>query len=465
MPEASSETLPLKVLFIAYFYPPTESTGVPGSMRTVKFVRALSNVEAHVLTTQPQVGPKADALGHLSLPVNGEKIHRVAVWDIFKALLAVRKFFTRRKTSPESGSASSPKTTFRSSAPNPDNKASAIQRLKDFVYDACYFPDQAGPWIIPATIRGVRETRKNGIDAIFATGSPWSGLIVGYLISKFCGKPLIVDFRDPWMNNPFHHSKGKLLDNLALRLERQVVQHATAVSLNTEPLLEEFSERYPEQRDKFLVLPNGFDPSDFEDIDAGNVGTDSPDLVLCHAGFLYGVRDPAVLLEAIRVANRKRAGESGKIVFHQIGDVQLDYNLRDRFSDLLEDGSLIIDEPVPYKQCLRSLASADLVVNIQPGTQTQIPSKLYDYLALGRPIINITPADGALGRLVASKGLGELYGFDDTEGLASALDARFSDGSRESFPGYQSASDFHIDNISDDLYRKLREVSSTTGQY
>lgn len=462
MQEASSETPPLKVLFIAYFYPPSESTGVPGSMRTVKFVRALSNVEAHVLTTQPQVGSEADALGHLPLPVKGEKIHRVAVWDIFKALLALRKFLTGRKTSPVSGSSS--QTTFRSQAPNTNNKASAIQRLKDFIYDACYFPDQAGPWIIPATIRGIRETRKNGIDAIFATGSPWSGLIVGYLVSRFCGKPLVADFRDPWMNNPFHHSKGKLLDSLALRLERKVVKHARAVSLNTEPLMEEFSVRYPEQRDKFLVLPNGYDPSDFEDISANDAGSGSPNLVLCHAGFLYGVRDPAVLLEAIRLANRKRAGKVGKIVFHQIGDVQLDYSLNDRFKDLLDDGSLIINSPMPYKECLRSLASADLVVNIQPGTKTQIPSKLYDYLALGRPIINITPADGALGRLVVSKGLGELYGFDDTEGLASSLDARFSNGSTEPFSGYQNAPDFHIDNISDNLYETLIAVSSATRQ-
>lgn len=51
MAENPADLQGTRVLFIAYFYPPTESTGVPGSMRTVKFIRNLGNGERHVLTT------------------------------------------------------------------------------------------------------------------------------------------------------------------------------------------------------------------------------------------------------------------------------------------------------------------------------------------------------------------------------------------------------------------------------
>jgi hypothetical protein len=95
MAEKCADLKGKKVLFIAYFYPPSESKGVPGSMRTVKFIRNLENGECHVLTAPRGVTQEADALAHISLPVNGEKIHRVASWDIFRLLLLIRSGLRR----------------------------------------------------------------------------------------------------------------------------------------------------------------------------------------------------------------------------------------------------------------------------------------------------------------------------------------------------------------------------------
>src|SRR5690554_4217322 len=324
-----------KVLFIAYFFPPTVSTGVPGSQRTVKFLRNLSNGECHVLTVPANVSDQDNALRHLSLPVNGEIIHRVAPWDMFKALLSLRKRVKgvfKQKASPvgtsETPVASQPaQSVFRSGSDTRDTR-SAFQKLKDFIYDLCYFPDQAGPWILPATRYGKKLVRKHNIDVIFATGSPWSGLITGYLISKATGKPLIVDFRDPWMDNPFHQSKGRLLDSWASKLERKVVKHASAVSLNTPPLRDAFIARYPDiEAERFFVMPNGFDLEDFPDLKPTANSTNLDTLTLCHAGFLYGVRDPSALLDAIEKANSQLTAQGKKIRFRQIGDIQLSYDL------------------------------------------------------------------------------------------------------------------------------------------
>lgn len=448
------------VLFIAYFYPPTESTGVPGCMRTLKFVRNMENGEKHVLTSTALVKAERDALKHLSLPVNNESIHRVQSLDVFKFLLRIRE--RTRKIRPSSSSKqnihqvqSVIKTECNEVETRPKGR---FQKFKDFIYDVCYFPDQAGPWIIPAVIRGVRVVKQHKIDAIFATGSPWSGLVAGYLISRLSSRPLIVDFRDPWMNNPFHQSKGRLLDNWSARLERRVVEHASAVSLNTNPLHAEFIRRYPDEpSNKFFVMPNGFDSSEFQDVVAEARVTDRASLLLCHAGFLYGVRDPSVLLEAIRAANRQLAGLGKRIVFRQIGDVNLGYDLKKRFADLLEDGSLILEPARPYKECLRALASADLVVNVQPGTRTQIPSKLYDYLAVNKPIINITSPSGALGTLVIDKKLGDLVGFEEETQLTDLLKAYALDENLSSFCGYENRDEFEISHITQTLAQRLHE--------
>lgn len=459
-----------KVLFIAYFFPPTTSTGVPGSQRTVKFLRNLSNGECHVLTVPESVRDQDNALRHLTLPVNGETIHRVAPWDAFKALLSLRKRVKglfKRGSLPagahDTSTAAKPsQSTFRSSDTGQDTR-SGFQKLKDFIYDACYFPDQAGPWILPATRYGKKLVRTENIDVIFATGSPWSGLITGYLISKATGKPLIVDFRDPWMDNPFHQSKGRFLDNWASKLEKKVVHHASAVSLNTPPLRDAFIERYPEiEAERFFVMPNGFDPADFPAQTTLNGEAVSDTFDLYHAGFLYGVRDPAPLLEAIRSFNKEKSHGQPDIRFIQIGDIQLSYDVKERFSDLLADGSLILEPAKPYSECLQALRSASALVNIQPHTVSQVPSKLYDYLGLDRPILNITPADGALGRMVTDENIGLLADPDDDQATRSAL-RRLVDAhpSNQPFDGYLARGKFSIRSISGDLASKIQQVAAS----
>jgi hypothetical protein len=453
------------VLFIAYFYPPTESTGVPGSMRTVKFIRHLSGGQCHVLTTPPSVPMAKNALSHLILPVNGEVIHRVKPLDVFKLILRVRvslkKLLGKQKASTTANKAAET-TTFKSSSGNSTTQQkNGFQKLKDFIYDLCYFPDQAGPWILPASRRGVDIVKKNKIHAVFATGSPWSSLIAGYRISKATGVPLIVDFRDPWMNNPFHQSKGSILDSWSKRLEEKVIHHASAVSLNTEPLLQEFLERYPNQpTGKFFVMPNGFDESDFQSVPEEEISSESNTVTLCHAGFLYGVRDPAALLDAIRDTNQsfQTEGVSKKIILRQIGDVQLGYDLKQRYKDLVDDGSLIIESPRPYLDCLKALKIADVVVNIQPATRSQIPSKLYDYLAINRPILSITPADGALGKLVAEKNIGEQADFHEGDKLKTIL-KDLVDGLDVPFYGYEARADFNVATIANTLSNCVKKIS------
>lgn len=465
MTEKRADLQGTRVLFIAYFYPPTESTGVPGSMRTVKFIRNLENGECHVLTAPPRVTPSEDALAHISLPVNHEKIHRVASWDVFRLLLAIRSGLRRLAgKAKQTGEAASNKTsapTFKADANTAE--ISRSQRLKDFVYNLCYFPDQAGPWIIPAFLKGRKLVRQQGLDVIFATGSPWSGLITGYLISRTTGKPLVIDFRDPWVNNPFHQSKGKLLDKWAATIERKVVHHAAAVSLNTEPLMDEFLSRYPaENRDKFFVMPNGIDQRDFDQIEPIKPNEkDNNTLNLCHAGFLYGVRDPAPLLDAVRKVNEALEGTKQRIVFTQIGDISLDYDIRQSYSDLIEKGLLILEPGKPYQACLQSLAASDIVVNIQSGTKTQIPSKLYDYLAINRPILHLTPETGALGQLVRKYQLGTCIEPQSTDQLENYLSEQFSDSisTAKNDEEYPNRNQFRIKRISANLAKTLARLA------
>ena len=265
--EATSR--PVKALFVAYYYPPAAGPGLPGTMRSVKFIRNLDNAKIHVLSNVPaRYGPNIKLDLDMELPINCESIHRVPGIDFFRSAL---RFKARLASliAKRSSSDAKTKTVFSSmsDSTNPissQRPLSTFQKLKDFIYHLFYFPDQESPWILRAALWGRRIVVKEKLDVIFATGSPWSALAVGYLISILTGRPLVADFRDPWVNNPFHLSKGKLLDGFASLFERRIVQRAAVVSLNTDPLREDFIVRYPEvPANRFVVLPNGFDPQDF----------------------------------------------------------------------------------------------------------------------------------------------------------------------------------------------------------
>ena len=89
-------------------------------------------------------------------------------------------------------------------------------------------------------------------------------------------------------------------------------------------------------------------------------------------------------------------------------------------------------------------------------TEKEIPSKLYDYLAINRPILNITQADGALGQIVTKYKLGELFGFNDEKELTQAL-IRIGQTYQSStdFIGYTARKEFDCAIITAQLVHKI----------
>lgn len=412
------------LLFIAYLYPPAGGKALPGVQRTVKFVRYLDRFSPWVLTLRPDRYPEFfSADNATALPVAGERIEYAGALDLFSILLQFREWV--RPNGPSSQAAESRSSETVPTTPTVEG-AGRFQAIKDLVSGLLRFPDYAHPWIFPAILKGRELIRRQNIDVIFATGMPWTSLTVGWCLKKLTGAKLMVDFRDPWVGNLFASPKPRLIQRMESGLERRIVSDADLVSLNTDPLREEFIERYPHvPANRFVTLPNGFDPHDFADISSseapGKADGNGPSLTVSHAGFLYGMRDPRPLLEAVDVIRRETPEIAERIRFEQMGDIQLTYdphqwaaerNLTAQFADR---GSL------PYRECLQRMAGSDILLIIQQDTLTQIPSKLYEYIYLNKPILTIASREGALGRAIETHGFGEIFTPDEVAGIADYL--------------------------------------------
>jgi glycosyltransferase involved in cell wall biosynthesis len=463
-----------KILFIAYSYPPVGGGGLPGVQRIVKFVRHLDFNKAYILTVNPDYYPDYVVLDNkLELPINSETVIGTKAIDIFKIMISIKKlflYFRKHNTNVNQNSSSSTSMDHCDSndtcsdAWYKKNNRSRIESFKDFVYNIFYFPDDASPWILPAIFGGLKIIKRHKITVLFATGMPWTSLLVAYVLSRLTGVPLVVDFRDPWIGNPFHVSKGKLLDRLAIRLEKIIIKHARLVSANTEELRNAFVERYSYiNPGKFTTLSNGYDVNDYEHLLQTKKLDDQKNteqtLVLTHAGFLYGTRDPSPILEAIKIISKIK-NSNVKIIFCQIGKISLNYNFYEEFKDLLVEKRIILVNQLPYKECLEKLLQADVLLNIQPKTMTQIPSKIYDYLCLKLPILTISPLDGALGRMVKHYSLGDIFDPEDIDGISSYILEQSEEKQKKGriSVNYKNRELFDVRKIANSLSQSLRNI-------
>ncbi len=74
--------------------------------------------------------------------------------------------------------------------------------LRKLLYNSFWFPDEKNNWIPGAFFSGLRILSRGKISVIYVSGYPWSAFLVGALLSKLKGIPLILDFRDAWTLNP-----------------------------------------------------------------------------------------------------------------------------------------------------------------------------------------------------------------------------------------------------------------------
>ncbi len=413
------------VLIVAFHFPPAAGQYLPGTQRAVKLTRYLPRHGwiPRVLTVTEKSYPEYVQLDPKLVEVLPPTliVDRTRKISILTALLKIKKMIfgnvrrflrARRRGKHDSRSSGSQQGNTR------------LRAAKDFVTELFEIPDEVSGWILPATLRGRKLIRANGLDAIIATGRPWSSLVIGALLRKMTGIPLITDFRDPWMTNPFRESHSTFKENMDSRLERFVIRNSDVIIANTERLRNEFVSRYPTiDSGRFTCIPNGFDELDFPaSTPEGTSPTNQKTFTLVHAGFLYGRRDPRILVDAVKVLTDREDLHRNDLLVKLIGPRELPYDL----SDYIEDHDLrhffeVIDS-VPFDESLKHLASASMAILLQPNTSTQVPSKLFENIGLGKKTIAIAAKDSETARLFSDYDLGFFADSSDVENVADVIE-------------------------------------------
>jgi glycosyltransferase involved in cell wall biosynthesis len=224
-------------------------------------------------------------------------------------------------------------------------------------------------------------------DAILTTGPPHSNHDIGMWLTEKTGIPWVADFRDPYVIDrrygPFG-PLGRLRAHAHNRYEQAIYERA-ALLVHAIPLHARWARRrYPFARKRIRILPNGCP----RELTGGDL---KPYLA-------EGQR------KSIRVIGRIGPGEALQIAsaLHQISNEGSELELRivgaeptnrTALARLLGE-RLVTTGPVRHEDALRHMVGADVLVSSlsreREGT-LGLSSKLYEYLATGKPVIAINP--------------------------------------------------------------------------
>ena len=351
----------MKVLIAAYHYPPLGGGGV---FRSLKFSRYLPEFgyKPYVLTVKNPLRSQKDPL---------------LMKDIPREASIIRTFSFEHRI-------------FR-----------APRHFLNISLKWFFVPDEHIGWLPTAVSEGVKLIKKNNINVIYATGPVWTTFLIGFLLKKKTKKPLIIDFRDPWINNSNLKYPTKLHEFIEKSLEKKIVTQANYIIAATDLIRDDLIKRYPFVASKIETITNGFDPEDFKNL---NLNTKSSKFRITYAGSIYGLLTARSFLSALKelIIENEEFKKNIEVVFvGNYGKETLSLVKEMRLADYVK-----LKEYIPHKKCLELVMNSDvllLLITILGSKGKEIlTGKIFEYLASQNPILAIAPVDGLASKLIRS---------------------------------------------------------------
>lgn len=311
------------------------------------------------------------------------------------------------------------KSTAAARRSDPGPASGLVRLLRRWVM----IPDGQVTWLPAAAAVGLQHLRSDPAQVIYSTSPPASAHLLGMLLKSLTGLPWVADFRDSWVSDPLDPAVFDVPGRRRLerRMERAVVTAADAVVTATEISAGLLCEFHPEVARKIRVITNGFDPNEES---ASSVGagerwqrregergggaapsSDPGRLDIVHTGSFslsHPQRGPQPLFAALHSLLREDGSWAGRIRLVLAG--RLTVAEIAAASDLCAAGVVDVRGEMGRAACLDLQRRAGALLLLDHRRQggalsSNVPGKLYEYLAAGRPILALC-GEGMVARLV-----------------------------------------------------------------
>ena len=282
-------------------------------------------------------------------------------------------------------------------------------------------PDLYALWKPTVMRAAMKLFNERGFDAIYATGFPWTSLLIGCELSRATGRPLVADFRDLWAGESLFRGERPPHEQ-ELALERSVVECATTVVTASASIARHLAAAHPTvDEDKFVAIHNGFDAADFAD-------APTPPRIkrfrIVFTGVWKDGYNPSELYDSIDWIRRSRPALLDDVEVIAAGFTPGEARRRGLNAYISERGV------VSHEEALSLMRSADILYlsHSKAERQWSVPGKVYEYLASGSPVLGLMPPDKETAQIIRAVGGGITVSPEDPgtlyEVLAEACRAR-----------------------------------------
>lgn len=385
-----------RVLVIAYYWPPSAGSGV---QRWLKFSKYLpQNGWQPVIYTpeNPDFSTKDDSL--LSDVPSEVEVIKTKIWEPYSAY---RSF-----------SSSSNKNNINNGLIEGGENQSIIKRkltyLSKWVRGNLFIPDPKVYWVKKSVKFLENYLSEHPVDAMVTTGPPHSMHLIGLQLKTKTGIPWIADFRDPW-------SKLDLLDDYHITksnrgkyeaLEQEVIRVADVcltVSNNWGEMFRELGAKNVE------VITNGYDTQDV----AIKENKESEKFIVSHFGLLNHLRNPQQIWNALEKACIHNEELNKQLEIHLGGTI--DQSVLSQFDELpnLKD-KVTVHGYITHSEVLKWYQKSSLLLLLTFNSEIgkgNIPGKLFEYLAMYKPIIAFGQEDGDVAEILGELKSGKCYDY------------------------------------------------------
>lgn len=369
-----------RVLIITYYWPPNGGAGVYRWLKMSKYLPAYGWQPVVYTPSNPEV--VADDPGLLQDVDQRVEVVKRPITEPF----SLYKRFTGRAQHERV------QTAFLSEGGGGGWK----EAVALWVRSNFFIPDARVWWVRPSIRYLKNYLRKHPVDAVISTGPPHSMHLIAMAIKRATGLPWIADFRDPWTGIDFYGqlALSRRADRKHHRSEHEVLTTAdrvVTVSWSWAKDLETLGAKHVE------VITNGFDRADVPHVHSSVDDRYS----LVHIGSMSATRDLPGLWKALATLVQRDPVFNERFVLRFVGPV--DHSVVESATAAGLGKHIERLGRVDHATAMREMQRARVLllpINDTPNSAGILPGKLYEYLAVGRPILAVGPSDGDVARVL-----------------------------------------------------------------
>jgi hypothetical protein len=402
----------LRVLVVAYAFPPTGGAGVGRPAKLVKYLPA-HGVRPTVLTAANPSVPLRDESLLQDLPPD---LPIVRVRTLEPGYAVKQAGWTARAgSSGGTRSAGGPRRWL--------GQAAVLGRQ-------ALMPDPQILWQPAAQAELGRRLARGLDDVVLISAPPFSQFLLGPTARLRRGVGVVLDYRDEWSTvQQSYEMQARWSARAGARLERAVLRSAHLVTTATEAFRQNLLDRFPFlSPERVVAIPNGYDPADFP-ADLSGPRPDADRLTVTYAGTVFNLTSPRGFLGAVRRLHAEAPELARRLQVRFLGRVT--DTEQEAFAGLDALGVERVGY-VPHSQVTTALAGSHIALCILdevPFVERIYPAKIFELAHLadrtGLEVLTLSPP-GVLADLVRAHRIGPCLPPRDEVAIAAFLKERLA---------------------------------------